>query len=303
MDINRRLDSLGRRWPWFCVVLAVIRRFGEVGGGPLAGSITLATFLSIFPLLLVGIAVVGIISVNSADFVETAIDALGLSGGASEIFTEAINTAADSRKAATIVGLAGLLWSGLAVVGSLSHALDSVWQVTGRGMKDKLHGLLWLIAAFLLLLSGFALTAVINLLPGPAWPAAFLVGALSNTLLFWLMFRVVGNAPVGWRRLMPGAIAAGAGYQLLTALSGLIVPRLVANSSALYGSIGVVFALLAWLFFFGRLIVYSAVLNVILFERTSGTVTVEMKVPRYRGVVPLRADRAGNIEEAVTASG
>jgi uncharacterized BrkB/YihY/UPF0761 family membrane protein len=35
------------------------------------------------------------------------------------------------------VGFAGLLWSALGLVGALQYAYDSVWQVTGRGLKDK----------------------------------------------------------------------------------------------------------------------------------------------------------------------
>ncbi|MGH9247022.1 MAG: YihY/virulence factor BrkB family protein [Acidimicrobiales bacterium] len=302
MDINRRLDSLGERWPWFCVLLAVQRRFGEVGGGPLAASITLAAFTSIFPLVLVGISVVGYLSVGRADFVDTVIEQLGLAEdeNMAELFTKAINAAADSRQATSIIGLAGFLWAGLGVVGALSHALNSVWQVKGRGMKDRLFGVIWLVGTFILILSGLAVSALASLLPGPAWIGAVPAGIFLYTSLFWFMFRVIGNAPVGWRRLLPGALAAGIGFQLLNTASGLLIPRLLAGS-AIYGSIGAVFAILAWLFFFGRLIVYSAILNVVRYERSIGTVTVEVKVPRFRDRVPLRANRSGAIDEAVSS--
>jgi hypothetical protein len=39
-------------------------------------------------------------------------------------------------------------------------------------------------------------------------------------------------------------------------------PMLVADSEALYGSLGIVFALIAWLAFLGRLIVYVSVVTV-----------------------------------------
>ena len=47
----------------------------------------------------------------------------------------------------------------------------------------------------------------------------------------------------------------------------------IAGSSALYGSIGVVFATLAWLAIYARLIVYGAALNVVQYEAHAGTVT------------------------------
>ena len=75
------------------------------------------------------------------------------------------------------------------------------------------------------------------------------------------------------------------------------MPRAVASSSALYGSIGVVFAVLAWLLLYARLIVYGAVLNVVRYEAAAGTVTVEIEVPRIDGEVPLTANRGGAVDE------
>ena len=57
------------------------------------------------------------------------------------------------------------------------------------------------------------------------------------------------------------------GLEILKVVGAYYVPKAVASSSALYGSLGVIFALLAWLLIFGRLVVYSAVLNVVRYER------------------------------------
>jgi membrane protein len=86
---------------------------------------------------------------------------------------------------------------------------------------------------------------------------------------------------------------AGVGLEVLTVAGAYVVPHAVANSSALYGSLGVVFAILAWLFFFGRLLVYASILNVVLYERARGTVTVDIEAPRIPGQVPVEADRGG----------
>jgi uncharacterized BrkB/YihY/UPF0761 family membrane protein len=80
---------------------------------------------------------------------------------------------------------------------------------------------------------------------------------------------------------------------LLKVVGGIYVPRAVASSSALYGSIGIVFAILAWLLFFGRLIVYSATLNVVLWERRHGTVSVPLEMPKLPGTTPVAATRSG----------
>ena len=55
-------DRLASAVGWLDGALSVHERFGAIGGGPLSSSIALATFLSLFPLLLVLIAVVGFLS-------------------------------------------------------------------------------------------------------------------------------------------------------------------------------------------------------------------------------------------------
>ena len=49
---------------------------------------------------------------------------------------------------------------------------------------------------------------------------------------------------------------------MLKIAASVVVPRMVA-SSELYGPVGVVFAVLAWLLLFGRLVVYAAVVEVV----------------------------------------
>jgi uncharacterized BrkB/YihY/UPF0761 family membrane protein len=93
------------------------------------------------------------------------------------------------------------------------------------------------------------------------------------------------------------------GFEILKAVGAIYVPRAVASSSALYGSLGVVFAVLAWLLIYGRLIVYGAVINVVRYETGAGTVTAQIEVPRVEGEVPLSTNRGGAVEEQVDTAG
>ncbi|MGH9186906.1 MAG: YihY/virulence factor BrkB family protein [Acidimicrobiales bacterium] len=296
-----RLKALPDRWPWLAVLIAVQRRFGEINGGFIAAALTLALFLSLFPLVLVALAVLGFLSAGNDTLAADIVDNLGLSEGtAKDMILEAIETAQDNRKSSSVVGLLGLLWAGLGVVGALQNAINTAWQVKGRGLRDRLYGLAWLAGAGLLLAASFTLAGFLTVLPGPVTPVAFMAGSLTHVLLFWWTFHVLGSPGVGWRPLLPGALAGGIGFQVLTVVGAVYVPKAVADSSALYGSIGIVFAILAWLFFFGRLVVYASVLNVVLFERDRGTVTAEIRVPRLPDVVPLETTRGGAVGQVAT---
>ncbi|MGH9233041.1 MAG: YihY/virulence factor BrkB family protein [Acidimicrobiales bacterium] len=298
--IDRITDRLG----WLRTPLAVHRRVGDLGGGPLASSITLASFLSLFPLLLVGVAVVGFLSANDTDFAARAVDYLGLTGSAADLVLEAIGNAESSRRTASVVGFAGLVWAGLGVVGTLAQAFDTIWQVKGRpGWRTRLRSLAWLAGAGTLYLGALALGPTAATLPGPAAVPTVLLGLAAHVVLFVWMFRVLTNVTVPWTDHLPGAIALGLGLGVLQLASGIYLPRAASSWSALYGSLGVVFALLAWLAIAARLVVYAAAFNVVRHEQRHGTVTVGIEVPRIEGEVPLEVTRGGAVSETEAGAG
>ena len=296
------LDKIATKAPFLKPVAAVQRRFGDVGGNHLAAAFTLNAFLSIFPLLLAALAVVGFVSAHShvgggTDLAGRMVSRMGLQGEGAKMMTDAVHAAERSRKAASIAGFLGVLWSGLGVVGALQFAYNSVWQVKDRGMKDKAFGMLWLAGAAVLFVGGAAVTTVLRWLPGFLAPVGILVGfAVSFGLWLWTS-RVLPNTKVPWRALVPGALLGAIGLEVLKVVGAYYVPRAVASSSQLYGSLGIVFAVLAWLLLFGRLVVYSAVLNVVRYEKHQGTIQAIIEAPPVPDVRPV-ADRSGRLAAA-----
>jgi membrane protein len=282
--------------------LGVHERFNEVHGSYLASAVTLTAFLSLFPLLLVAVAVLGFVAAGHADLPGTIIKNMGLTGDAARLVTDSIHRAEKTRGAALGIGTAGLLWSGLGLVAGLQVAFNAVWQVPSRGLKDKLFGLGWLAGAGLIMALSFGLTAAVNFLPGVVAPVAIVVAFAVNVALWLWSMKVLQNRSVPWRALLPGAVVGAIGLEVLKAVGAIYVPRAVASSSALYGSIGVVFAVLAWLLFFGRLVVYATVVNVVRWEEDHGTVTAEIELPRLPGQVPVAATRSGEAIETAEAS-
>ena len=105
---------------------------------------------------------------------------------------------------------------------------------------------------------------------------------MLTTALFLWTYHFLGNSNVGWRAHLPGALLVAVGFEILKVIGSVWVPRAISSASALYGAIGVVFAVLAWFAIYARLIVYGAVLNVVRYEAREGTVTVQIEVPADR---------------------
>jgi membrane protein len=294
LDLMGRLERLGERWRWLGFALEVHKRYGELYGNQMASAVTLTAFLTLFPLVLVGIAVIGFLAVGSDDLPERIVENLGLTGRAADTMTDAVGTAERSRRLASVVGVAGLLWTGLGLAGAVAYAYNTVWQVQARGLKDRLVGLTWLAGMGVLLAATFAASSVIEWIGGGVTVLVVAAGIALNVALFLWTSWVLPHRRVPLRALLPAAVVGGVVLEILKVVGTILVPRLVANSSALYGTIGVVFALLAWLLIFGRLVVYVAVIEVVSWEKTHGTVSVEIELPRLPGMRIGGATRAGD---------
>lgn len=292
---NSVVKAIRQHVPGADLVMTVNERVNAVGGGPASSAIAMAAFLSLFPLLLVAIAVLGFFAADDTNFAQEAIERLGLDGKAADTVLDAINTAERSRRTATVLGLVGLLWSGLGVVSAVEYALNAVWQTRGFGLVGKLRHVAWVAGAGLLLFTSLAVGPLLNVLPGSAAIPSLLVGLVVDTTLFLWTFHQLTNAPVLWKHHLPGAILGGIGLAILKLLGGVLVPQMVTSASTLYGSIGVVFAILAWLVLGAKLVVYSAAYNVVRYERDHGTDTVELEVPHIAGHVPIEPTRGGAV--------
>jgi uncharacterized BrkB/YihY/UPF0761 family membrane protein len=164
---------------------------------------------------------------------------------------------------------------------------------------------MWLGGSTLLFLTSFATSAVLRFLPGFLAPLGVLAGLSVNFGLWLWTFKVLATRNVGWKALVPGAVVGALGFEVLKYVGGYYVPKAVTSASALYGTLGVVFATLAWLLFFGRLVVYAAVVNVVRWEEDHGTVVLEMEAPKVPGDTthPVDVTRAGETKPQAAPAG
>lgn len=245
------------------------RRYNAIGGPTLAGGVTLYGFLAMFALLVLGVAALGYLSAGDQNLASELTRDLGLTGQAARMVTESVEAAQDSRRLTTVVGVVGIVWLGSSFALVVANAFDAAWRVPGRGLHDRLIGLLWLAGGVLLVAVSAGATALWALLPGFFAPLVIAVTFLGNGALWVWTSWLLPNRTVPWRTLVVPAAIAAVLLEVLKVAGAYVVPHFVATSSELYGSIGVVFAILLWLLVLGRLVVYLAVIEAWRDERTA----------------------------------
>jgi membrane protein len=243
-------------------VRAIARRYSELNGRVSAAAITLYGLFALFALCVLAVAVVGIVASGNDHVAEDIVRWFGLYGDAATTVIDAVNTAQDSAKVASVVGIVGLVWVGSSFAVAVASAYDVAWGVSSRVTRARLVGLGWLAGSGVLLALGSLVTAGFAALPILVAPLVLVVSLAVNTVLWLWTSWVLPNRPAPpWRELLPGSIVGAIGLEGLKVAGAYVVPRMVEKSSALYGTIGVVFALIAWLWVLGRLVVVVTIVE------------------------------------------
>jgi membrane protein len=261
----------------------IARRYVELHGRATAAAITLYGFLAMFAVAVLAIAVLGFLSTGDNHIARDIVSWLGVKGAAARTVTDAVAKARESRRLATVVGLVGLVWIGSSFAVAVANAYDTAWRVPTRPTRERLVGLVWLIGSAVLLTAGAFVTAGLGALPTALAPFVVVGGIAVNTLVWLWTSWILPNRRVPLRALLRGALVGAVGLEVLKIVGGYVVPRLVAGSSALYGTLGGVFALLSWLLVFGRLVVVVTLVEVYEWERHHGTEELMVQGPALPG--------------------
>ncbi|QGZ50572.1 YihY/virulence factor BrkB family protein [Streptomyces sp. QHH-9511] len=239
----------------------------------LAAAITFLSFLALFPLITVTAAIgAALLSREQLDTIEakTAEQVPGISDQLS------INALVDNAGTVGIVAGALLLFTGIGWVGSMRDCLRAVWGIDDedegnpvvRKGKD---------AIVLLGLGGVGLGSLAASWLGSTaigWTAgqtgisdrgvggillqvaAVAVAAVADFLILLYVLTLLPGVEPPRRRLMVAAVIGAIGFELLKLLLGGYMRGVAAKS--MYGAFGVPVALLLWINFTAKLLLYCA---------------------------------------------
>ena len=271
--VVRRLDAAQRRVPPAAFIFGVVKKFGDDNGGVLVTNLAFTAFLSLFPLLLVLMTVLGLVASVEPSFRIDVVNAVSqqipLIG---RTLTENVDQLRRSSVIGLIVGLVALLWGSTGLAQAGIFTMEQVWNLPGPDRPGFVQRL-GRSGIFLgLLATGVIVTTLLTGLSTYGHNTAWLVipaqiaAALANVGMFVAAFRILTPKAVVVRRLLHGAIVPGVCWTLLQLLGTYLVHHFLRTDSV-YGVFATVLGLIAWIYVAVRVIVYSAEINVVLARR------------------------------------
>jgi uncharacterized BrkB/YihY/UPF0761 family membrane protein len=268
--LQARALGVASRAPGYEAAAAAMARDTRNGGGLLAGALAFRLFGALLPLALLAAVLLGYASTVEDSNPEEVADAVGLKTALLESVAESSRLSGGTRWTVTAFAVVALVWSATSAARAIRAVHSLAWEggVARRGRAVQ-AGLVLIVTLF-----AFALVwAIVGGARSRLGDAGLIVafGAVVLFFAIWLgvsMLLPHGDAP--WTALLPGALVVAAGMQLTHLGTVLFLGGRVERASATYGSLGVAFTLLLWLFVVSRVIVASAMLNAALWERRSG---------------------------------
>jgi membrane protein len=252
--------------------VAVWRKFSDDKAGNLAALISFYAFLSIFPLLLILITVLGMVLANDPSLQRRLLDSsladFPLIGDQLKANIHSLNRSGFGL----VVGIVGLVLGAQGLSNAARNAMDSVWLVPiserpGFPWKWLLNfgiiGVLGTDAIITTTLSSFGSGVGSSALGGALRLTALLASLVINILFFWLGFRLATSRTVPGRGLVLPAILSGVIWQLLQAGGTYLIGHQLRHASDLYGTFGVVLGLIFWLYLQARLTLYAVQASVV----------------------------------------
>ena len=261
------------------VVWRAAKNYGDHGGAVYAAAMSYYVLFSLFPLLIFGVAVLGLLVRNASiqdRIVSAIVDQFPPEVNLRGQIETVVSGVAESY--ITVLGLLGGLaavWTASGVFGSLRRALNRAFDVPGAHsfICGKLVDLASVLGVMGLVALSMAASAVLGLFRALAddyiagWPANLVWGLVYflapfglSFVTFLVAFRLIPNLRVRLADLWIGALLAAVGFELAKAGFGLYLANF-GRYHEVYGALGGAVIFLFFVFVVSNIVIFAAELT------------------------------------------
>jgi YihY family inner membrane protein len=259
MGVLARLDGYQRRHRWAGLPLAVVYKFYDDQAAYLAALLTYYGFLSLFPLLLLLLAILGFVLHDNPHLQQQVPNsALSEFPVVGDQIGHNIHSFHGSG-VAVAVGVAAGLYGALGVAQAAQLALNKVFAVPRHERPDPLRSRLKGLKFLLVLAVGLGVTTALSIAESAASlfgtrlavgvrVAAVVLAVLLNATLLLVSYRLLTRRRLPLRLLYGTALGGACAWQVLQWGGSYYVGHVLRGTTATYGLFGIVLGLLAWIY-------------------------------------------------------
>ena len=238
----------------------LIGAFGSSQAGNYASGMAFNFFVSMFPLILGLLSVLGF----AARFENARVAALNailgfFPGDAHAELRTLFDSVQQHSGLLGGVGIVGLLWSGSSLFTGMEFSLGVMVGVRQRGfLRQRAMALVMTVLFVVALVLAIGISLIP--LPGVTWLFEPVVGLVVWFAFMLAIYRLVPNRTYKVSELWPGVVIAGTAMEVLTLLWPVYTH--FSKGSSTYGAVfALVFLLASWLYFLAEFILLGAVAN------------------------------------------
>ncbi|QCB52711.1 YihY/virulence factor BrkB family protein [Rhodococcus sp. PAMC28707] len=266
------MDRVQRRHPVLGFPLAVIYKFVDDQGGYLAALIAYYAFLSLFPLLLLGSTILGIVLAGNPQLQQQILDsALSQIPIIGDEVGEPDKIGGGTL--GLIIGVLGSLYGGLGVAVAVQNAMNVAWAVPKNlrpnPIRSRVRGLALLstVGVAVLAITAVNVASSAGVFGSINGSVVLIASILLNIIVFTVAFRLATARDLSISNVLPGAIVAGVLWQILQTFGGVYIRYVVGRASITNGVFAVVIGLLAFMYIASVLIVFAVEIDVVRVEK------------------------------------
>jgi membrane protein len=256
----------------------------------LAAAVSFYLLLSLFPLVLAAISIFGLIMKDPSAAAKVTEAVTGFIPVSTDFVEGTILAVSDSWGAAGIIATVGLIWAGMAVFNAIRKSLNTAWGVRQPRpfFHERLMEFLMMIGLGALMLMSLGLTTAFKVIREASlpvfgerlmdgslvWHSAVIATSVFITFLGVLfLYKLVPNTKVYWRHAAIGALAAAVLFEIVKNVFVWFVANF-ATYSLVYGSVGVIIALMTWAYISVVILLFCAKLTSV-YPRVRSALTTE----------------------------
>ena len=256
-------DAVQRKYRVFGFPYAVVKKYGDDDGGRHAALITYYGFLSLFPLLLVGVSVLSRVLVDHPALRTQLIDAI-----VPPELRPTVDNAVTSMPSSGLpfaIGLIGALFAGTGVVFSAYETLNHLIGVPRRSRFGFVTRYLRVLTMLIVVMVGGLTSAVLTVasatlssVTGLQQLAAAVGTAVVVFIVLILSVKLLVARSITFRACWPGAAAGAAIVATVLATGTKVLAVLVNKAGPVYGSFATVVGAFSLLYLVSEALLYCA---------------------------------------------